>query len=149
MTSRDSITARDACLRVAFVCSFIRFGTIFKGIRPVNMPISPWQKSHGVARQGSVVAGQARGGVDARASATTSNAAQRPQTPGALWVAAAWARLRCNASSAMTRHRLDRRALHPDPRRSQRDPRDFCHGLLSSLLLDRRYNGKLKIQSNQ
>ena len=93
-------------------------------------PSSPWQKSHGVARQGSVVAGQARGGVDARASATTSNAAQRPQTPGALWVAEAWARLRCNASSTMTRHRLDRRALHPDPRRSQRDPRDFCHGLL-------------------
>ena len=30
----------------------------------------------------------------------------------------------------MTRHRLDRRALHPDPRRSQRDPRDFYHGLL-------------------
>ena len=54
-----------------------------------------------------------------------------PSAPGALWVAAAWARLRCNASSTMTRHRLDRRALHPDPRRSQRDPRDFCHGLLA------------------
>ena len=25
--------------------------------------------------------------------------------------------------------RLDRRALHPDPRRSQREPRDFHHGL--------------------
>ena len=33
----------------------------------------------------------------------------------------------------MTRHRLDRRALHPDPRRSQRDPRDFHHGLLVHL----------------
>ena len=51
--------------------------------------------------------------------------------PGALWVAAAWARLQCNASSTMTRHRLDRRALHSDPRRSQRDPRDFYHGLLA------------------
>ena len=30
----------------------------------------------------------------------------------------------------MTRHRLGRRALHPDPRRSQRDPRDFYHGLI-------------------
>ena len=29
----------------------------------------------------------------------------------------------------MTGHRLDRRACHPDPRRSQRDPRDFHHGL--------------------
>ena len=60
----------------------------------------------------------------------TSNAVQRPQTTGALWVAAAWARLPCSASSTMTRHRLDRHALHPDPRRSQRDPRDFYHGLL-------------------
>ena len=60
----------------------------------------------------------------------TSNAVQWPQTPGALWVAAAWTRLRCSASSTMTRHRLDRRALHPGPRRSQRDPRDFYHGLL-------------------
>ena len=60
----------------------------------------------------------------------TSNAVQGPQTPGALWVAPAWARLRCCASSTMTRHRLDRRALHPGPRRSQRDPRDFYHGLL-------------------
>ena len=56
---------------------------------------------------------------------------QWPQTPGALRVAAAWARLRCSASSTMTRHRLDRRALHPGPRRSQRDPRDFHHGLLA------------------
>ena len=63
----------------------------------------------------------------------TSNAVQGPQTPGALRVAAAWARLRCCASSTMTRHRLDRRALHPGPRRSQRDPRDFYHGLLSLL----------------
>ena len=30
----------------------------------------------------------------------------------------------------MIGHRLDRRAFHPDPRRSQRDPRDFHHGLL-------------------
>ena len=60
----------------------------------------------------------------------TSNAVQRPQTPGALWVVAAWARLLCSASSTMTRHRLDRRALHPGPRRSQRDLRDFHHGLL-------------------
>ena len=30
----------------------------------------------------------------------------------------------------MTRHRLDRCALHPGPRRSQRDLRDFHHGLL-------------------
>ena len=60
----------------------------------------------------------------------TSNAVQRPQTPGALRVVAAWARLLCSASSTMTRHRLDRRALHPGPRRSQRDPRDFHHGLL-------------------
>ena len=65
----------------------------------------------------------------------TSNAVQRPQTPGALWVGAAWARLRCNAPSTMTRHRLDRRALHPDPRRSQRDPRDFHHGLLEQVVL--------------
>ena len=64
----------------------------------------------------------------------TSNAVQGPQTPGALWVAPAWARLRCCASSTMTRHRLDRRALHPGPRRSQRDPRDFYHGLLSDAL---------------
>ena len=62
----------------------------------------------------------------------TSNAVQRPQIPGALWVAAAWARLRCSASSTMSRHRLDRRALHPGPRRSQRDPRDFHHGLLGA-----------------
>ena len=61
----------------------------------------------------------------------TSNAVQRPQTPGALRVAAAWARLRCSASSTMTRHRLERRALHPGLRRSQRDPRDFHHGLLA------------------
>ena len=47
----------------------------------------------------------------------TSNAVQRPQIPGALRVAAAWARLRCSA-------------LHPGPRRSQRDPRDSHHGLL-------------------
>ena len=60
----------------------------------------------------------------------TSNAVQRPQTSGALRVAAAWARLRCSASSTMSRHRLDRRPLHPGPRRSQRDPRDFHHGLL-------------------
>ena len=60
----------------------------------------------------------------------TSNAVQRPQTPGALRVAAVWARLRCCASSTMTRHHLDRRAWHPGPRRSQRDPRDFYHGLL-------------------
>ncbi len=31
---------------------------------------------------------------------------------------------------SMSRHRLDRRPLHPGPRRSQRDPRDFHHGLL-------------------
>ena len=62
----------------------------------------------------------------------TSNAVQQPQTPGALRVAAAWARLRCSTSSTMTRHRLDRRALHPGPRRSQRDPRDFHHGLLGA-----------------
>ena len=60
----------------------------------------------------------------------TSNAVQRPQTSGALRIAAAWARLRCSASSTMSRHRLDRRALHPGPRRSQPDPRDFYHGLL-------------------
>ena len=60
----------------------------------------------------------------------TSNAVQRPQTPGALRVAAPWTRLRCSASSTMTWHRLDRRAWHPGPRRSQRDPRDFYHGLL-------------------
>ena len=60
-----------------------------------------------------------------------SNAVQRPQTPGALRVVAAWARLLCSASSTMTRHRLDRRALHPGPRRSQRDLRDFHHGLLA------------------
>ena len=63
----------------------------------------------------------------------TSNAVQRPQIPGALRVAAAWARLRCSASSTMSRHRLDRRPLHPGPRRSQRDPRDFCHGLLACI----------------
>ena len=62
----------------------------------------------------------------------TSNAVQRPQTSGALRVAAAWARLRCSASSTMSRHRLDRRPLHPGPRRSQRDPRDFHHGLLEA-----------------
>ena len=61
----------------------------------------------------------------------TSNTVQRPQTPDALRVAAAWARLRCSASSTMPRHRLDRRALHPGPRRSQRDPRDVHHGLLA------------------
>ncbi len=61
----------------------------------------------------------------------TSNAVQRPQTSGALRVAAALARLRCSAFSTMSRHRLDRRALHPGPRRSQRDPRDFHHGLLA------------------
>ena len=33
----------------------------------------------------------------------------------------------------MTRHRLDRRALHPGPRRSQRDPLDFHLGLLKSM----------------
>ena len=60
----------------------------------------------------------------------TSNAVQRLQTSGALRVAAAWIRLRCSASSTMTRHRLDRRAWHPGSRRSQRDPRDFYHGLL-------------------
>ena len=60
----------------------------------------------------------------------TSNAVQRPQTSGTLRVAAAWARLRCSASSTMSRHRLDRRTLHPGPRRSQRDPRDFYHGLM-------------------
>ena len=80
-----------------------------------------------------MVAGQARGGVDARASATTSNAVQRPQTPGAFWVVAAWARLPCSVSSTMTRRRLDRYALHPGPRRSQRDPRDFYHGLLRAV----------------
>ena len=64
----------------------------------------------------------------------TSNAVQRPQTSVALRVAAAWARLRCSASSTMTRHRLDRRTLHPGPRRSQRDPRDFYHGLLMQSL---------------
>ena len=64
----------------------------------------------------------------------TSNAVQRPQTPGALRVAAAWTRLRCSASSTMTWHRLDRRAWHPGPRRSQRDPRDFNHGLLVALV---------------
>ena len=62
----------------------------------------------------------------------TSNAVQRPQTTGALRVAAAWTRLRRSASSTMTRHRLDRRAWHPGPRRSQRDPRDFYHGLLAN-----------------
>ena len=46
----------------------------------------------------------------------TSNAVQGPQTPVALWVAAAWTRLRCCASSTMTEHRLDRRAWHPGPR---------------------------------
>ncbi len=66
-------------------------------------------------------------------SAMTSNTVQRPQTSGALWVAAAWARLRCSTSSTMSRHRLDRRALHPGPRRSQRDPRDFHHGLLRKI----------------
>ena len=65
----------------------------------------------------------------------TSNAVQRPQTSGALRVAAAWARLRCSASSTMSRHRLDRRTLHPGPRRSQRDPRDFYHGLLAGEFL--------------
>ncbi len=64
----------------------------------------------------------------------TSNAVQRPQTSVALMVAAPWSRLRCSASSTMTRHRLDRRALHPGPRRSQRDPRDFYHGLLGYAL---------------
>ena len=59
-----------------------------------------------------------------------SNAVQRPQLPGALRVAAAWARLPCYASSTMTWHRLDRHALHLDRWRSQRDPRDFYHGLL-------------------
>ena len=62
----------------------------------------------------------------------TSNAVQRPQTSGALRVAAAWARLRCSAFSTMSRHRLDRRALHRGPRRSQPDPRDFHHGLLGA-----------------
>ena len=66
----------------------------------------------------------------------TSNAVQGPQTPVALWVAAAWARLRCCASSTMTGHRLDRRALHPGPRRSQRDPRDFYHGLLDLMPIE-------------
>ena len=60
----------------------------------------------------------------------TSNVVQRPQTTGALRVASEWARVRCSASSTMTGHRLDRRALHPGPRRSQRDPRNFHHGLL-------------------
>ena len=32
----------------------------------------------------------------------------------------------------MLRHRLWSRALHVGPRRSQRDPADFCHGLLES-----------------
>ena len=64
----------------------------------------------------------------------TSNAVQGPQTTVALWVAAAWTRLRCSASSTMTRHLLDRRALHPDPRRSQHDPRDFYHGLLTRVM---------------
>ena len=77
----------------------------------------------------------------------TSKAVQRPQTPGALWVAAAWTRLRCSASSTMSRHRLDRRALYPGPRRSQRDPRDFHHGLLedpggSSPLVTKRRKGR-------
>ena len=66
----------------------------------------------------------------------TSNAVQGPQTPGALWVAAAWTRLRCCASSTMTGHRLDRRAWHPGPRRSQRDPRDFYHGLIGKQIIE-------------
>ena len=79
----------------------------------------------------------------------TSNAVQRPQTPSALWVASAWARLRCSASSTMIRHRLDRRALHAGPRRSQRDPRDFHHGLLGRDVLTtgrecRAYKGKTR-----
>ena len=73
----------------------------------------------------------------------TSNAVQGPQTPGALRVAAAWTRLRCSASSTMTRHRLDRRALHPGPRRSQRDPRDFYHGLLAARSI---YLAKVRVQ---
>ena len=52
----------------------------------------------------------------------TSNAVQRPQTSGALRVAAAWARLRCSA-------------LHPGPRRSQPGGQDFHHGLLVGFAL--------------
>ncbi len=53
----------------------------------------------------------------------TSNAVQRPQTSVSLRFAAAWARLRCSA-------------LHPGPRRSQPDPRDFHHGLLVHRCID-------------
>ena len=64
----------------------------------------------------------------------TSNAVRWPQTTGTLRVAVALARLRCSTSSTMIRHRLDRRALHPGPRRSQRDPRDFHHRLLARII---------------
>ena len=53
----------------------------------ISPPGSPWQKSDRPCARDLASAGKARGGGDARASSTTSNAVRRRQTPGALWVA--------------------------------------------------------------
>ena len=68
--------------------------------------------------------------VDAGSASTTSNAeiVRRPYSTFGLQPPSA--HLLYSGSSTMAEHRLDRRALHPGPRRSQRDPRDFHHRLL-------------------
>ena len=55
---------------------------------------------------------------------------QRTQTPGALWVTGGAGPSAVLPLLADARHLLRRVALHLDPRRPQRDPRDFHHGLL-------------------
>ena len=79
-------------------------------------------------------AGKARGGGDARASSTTSNAVRRRQTPGALRVAggadpSALLRLLDDAWASPASPRLLSGPAAPANGLS-----DFCHGLLESLL---------------
>ena len=68
--------------------------------------------------------------VDAWLSSTTRNTAsgRKPLVPSGLRAAQAHL-LRC-PSSTMLQYDLRRVALHLDPRRPQRDPWDFHHGLL-------------------
>ena len=83
-----------------------------------------------VARQGSAFAGKARGGNRCWSSETTRNAASGRKPLAPFGLRAAQAHLPRCPSSPMLWHGLRRFALHLDPRRPQRGPRDFHHGLL-------------------
>ena len=93
-----------------------------------------------LATRGRRWRGRARGDCEAKTRRTDAGwswlSAQevqrriRPQPPCARRVAAAQGRLHCCRSSAITRISARRGASNPAPRRSQRVPSYFFHGLL-------------------